>query len=84
MLTILAENVEEDFYFMSPDAEGNFRLQGYSSCFPQGLLSPARMGRYVGDIHSQVPGYEKRLGNGVDRHFQRLEARAFIGRLNVC
>ena len=84
MLHALAENVEEDFYFMVPDAEGDYRLQAYSSCFPQGLLSSAKMGLSVRQIHQPVPGYESRLGNGVDKHFRRMEPGQFVGRLNVC
>lgn len=83
MLNTLAENVEEDFYFMVPDGDGEYRLQAYSSCFPQGLLSSAKMGLSVREIHQPVPGYESRLGNGVDRHFRRMEPGVFVGRLNV-
>ena len=83
MLNTLAENVEEDFYFMCPDANGDFRLQAFSSCFPQGLNSPSKMGLSVREIHQPVPGYENRLGNGVDRHFRRLMPGDFVGRLNV-
>ena len=83
MLNALAENVEEDFYFMVPDAEGDYRLQAYSSCFPQGLHSATKMGMSVREIHQPVPGYENRLGNGVDKHFRRMEDGVFYGRLNV-
>ncbi|KAL9602772.1 MAG: hypothetical protein Q9219_001615 [cf. Caloplaca sp. 3 TL-2023] len=82
MLNALAENVEEDFYFMCPDEESEYRLQAFSSCFPQGLLSSAKMGLTVREIHQPVPGYASRLGNGVDKHFRRLEPGAFVGRLN--
>ena len=83
MLATLAENVEEDFYFMCPDADGEYRIQAYSSCFPQRLLSPAKMGLSVREIHQPVPGYENCLGNGVDRHFKRMKAGDFAARLNV-
>ncbi|KAL8824948.1 MAG: hypothetical protein Q9170_007991, partial [Blastenia crenularia] len=82
MLNALAENVEEDFYFMCPGDDGEYRLQAFSSCFPQGLLSSAKMGLSVREIHQPVPGYESRLGNGVDKHFRRMEPGAFVGRLN--
>ncbi|KAL8766976.1 MAG: hypothetical protein Q9209_006388 [Squamulea sp. 1 TL-2023] len=82
MLEALAENVEEDFYFMCPDADGEYRLQAYSSCFPQGLHSSAKMGLSVREIHQPVPGYESRLGNGVDKHFRRMEPGVFVGRVN--
>ncbi|KAL8701026.1 MAG: hypothetical protein Q9201_005128 [Fulgogasparrea decipioides] len=82
MLTALAENVEEDFYCMCPDVDGEYRLQAYSSCFPQGLLSSSKMGLSVREIHQPVPGYEQRLGNGVDKHFRRMEPGVFVGRLN--
>ncbi|KAL8983873.1 MAG: hypothetical protein Q9177_004853 [Variospora cf. flavescens] len=82
MLNSLAENVEEDFYFMCPDGEGEYRLQAYSSCFPQGLHSATKMGLSMREIHQPVPGYESRLGNGVDKHFRRMEPGGFVGRLN--
>ncbi|KAL8980568.1 MAG: hypothetical protein Q9205_004385 [Flavoplaca limonia] len=82
MLATLAENVEEDFYFMCPDANGEYRLQAYSSCIPQGLLSPSKIGLSVREIHQPVPGYENRLGNGVDKHFTRMKAGDFVARLN--
>ncbi|KAI4185031.1 MAG: hypothetical protein L6R41_004375 [Letrouitia leprolyta] len=82
MLNVLAENVEEDFYFMCSDGNGEYRLQAFSSCFPQGLLSSSKLGLSVREIHKPVPGYESRLGNGVDRYFRRMEPEMFFGRLN--
>lgn len=83
MLNVLAENMEEDFYFMCPDGDGEYRLQAFSSCFPQGLLSSSTLGSSVREIHKPVPGYQSRLGNGVDRYFRCMEPGTFIGRLNV-
>ncbi|KAL8934483.1 MAG: hypothetical protein Q9211_005206 [Gyalolechia sp. 1 TL-2023] len=82
MLRVLAENVEEDFYFMCPDEDGEYRLHAFSSCFPQGILGPSKMGLSVREIHQPVPGYESRLGNGVDKHFKRMKPGVFVGRLN--
>src|SRR5437763_944640 len=67
MLELLGMNVEEDFYFMCPDANNEFRLQGYIACFPGGFLSPARVGQSVREIHRPVPGFEEKLGKSVDR-----------------
>jgi Protein of unknown function (DUF3445). len=83
MLRNLSENVEEDFFFMCPDGEGQFRLQGYISCFANGFLTTAKLGMSLRDIHQPVPGYEQRLGNSGDRIFRRMEPNAFIGRMNV-
>lgn len=47
MLYHLSQNVEEDFYFMCPDFDGQFRLRRYIACFPGGFLSPARVGESV-------------------------------------
>ena len=84
MLRHLAENVEEDFYFMVPNAQGEFELQGFVSCFPQGLLASAKVGLSVSQIHEPVPGYDGRLKKGVVKCFERLERGQSIGRLNVC
>ncbi|KAI3326819.1 hypothetical protein HD806DRAFT_488292 [Xylariaceae sp. AK1471] len=82
MLAYMGENVEEDFYFMCPDLDGQYRLQGYIACFPGGFLSPARVGESVREIHKPVPGYERKLGLSVDRYFARMEPGEFIGRMN--
>ena len=83
MLRHLAENVEEDFYFMVPDAQDEFVLQGFVGCFPQGFLPTTRVGMSVSEIHKPVPGYEGRLKKGVKRCFERMERGQFVGRLNV-
>ncbi|KAH7062686.1 hypothetical protein B0J12DRAFT_592031 [Macrophomina phaseolina] len=82
MLQHMGENVEEDFYFMCPDADGQFRLRGYVACFPGGFLSPARVGESVREIHKPVPGYDQKLGLSVDRYFSRMKPGDFIGRMN--
>ncbi|KAI1479810.1 hypothetical protein F4774DRAFT_418650 [Daldinia eschscholtzii] len=98
MLAYMGENVEasidtssvypattssiEDFYFMCPDPNGDYRLQGYIACFPGGFLSPARVGESVREIHKPVPGYERKLGLSVDRYFARMKPGDFIGRMN--
>ena len=83
MLRHLAENVEEDFYFMVPDAQDVFVLQAFVSCFPQGFLPAARVGMSVSEIHKPVPGYDGRLKKGVNRCFERMERGQSVGRLNV-
>ncbi|KAJ5982835.1 hypothetical protein N7481_004934 [Penicillium waksmanii] len=82
MLRYISNNVEEDFYFMCPDPDGQFRLRGYIACFPGGFLSPARVGESVREIHQPVPGYDKKLGASVDRYFSRMKPGQFIGRMN--
>lgn len=84
MLRKIAENVEEDFYFMVPNADGEFVLQGFVACFPQGLLPAAKVGMTVSEIHKPVPDYEGRLQKGVNRCFARLGQGESIDRYNVC
>lgn len=83
MLRELGENVEEDFYLMCPSDSGEYILQGFVSCFPQGLLPSAKVGLTVSQIHEPVPGYEGRLRKGVNRCFQRMARGESVGRLNV-
>ena len=83
MLRRLGENVEEDFYFMVPDAQREFVLEGFVSCFPQGFLPTNKVGMSVSEIHEPVPGYEGRLQKGVNRCFERMERGQSVGRLNV-
>ncbi|KAL6859660.1 hypothetical protein J3F83DRAFT_748510 [Trichoderma novae-zelandiae] len=82
MLRNLGESVEEDFYIMCPDEQGEIRLQGYVACFPGGFLSLARVGMSMRDIHQPVPGYAERIANGADRHLERLSPGIFIERMN--
>lgn len=83
MLQNLGESVEEDFYIMCPDEEGEIRLQGYIACFPGGFLSRAKVGMSMREIHQPVPGYAERIGKGADRHLQRLAPGNYIERMNV-
>jgi hypothetical protein len=83
MLRNLAENVEDDFYIMCPDETGEYCLQGWIGCFPNGFSTIAKFGMSLRTIHQPVPKYEERLGSGADRAFQKLEDGAFITRFNV-
>ena len=83
MLSHLATNVEEDFWFMVPNERNEFVLQGFVACFPQGLLPPAKVGMSVSEIHEPVPGYDGRLKKGVVRCFERMERGSSVARLNV-
>ncbi|PTB64242.1 hypothetical protein BBK36DRAFT_1124158, partial [Trichoderma citrinoviride] len=82
MLRNLGESVEEDFYIMCPDEQGEIRLQGYVACFPGGFLSFARVGMSMREIHRPVPGYTERIAKGADRHLERLSPGKYIGRMN--
>ena len=83
MLRRLGENVEEDFYFMCPNEERDFVMQGFVSCFPQGFVPSSRMGLTVSQIHGPVPSYDQRLKKGVNLCFQRMARGESEGRSNV-
>lgn len=83
MLRNLGENVEEDFYFMCPDGNGELRLEGWIACFPGGFLTTSRKGHSMRQLHQPVPGYKHRLATGADRRLTQLEAGEFIERYNV-
>ena len=83
MLRHLGENVEEDFYLMCPNEDGEFILQSFVSCFPQGFVPSSRVRLSVEQIHGPVPGYDQRLKKGVNRCFQRMSRGQSFGRLNV-
>jgi hypothetical protein len=83
-LRTLCRNVEEDFYLMCPDGQGDWRLQGYISCFPGGFDGPSRMGMSFRDIHLPVPHYEERIANGVDKFVRRMKVDGqLVQRFNV-
>ncbi|KAI3323646.1 hypothetical protein HD806DRAFT_522245 [Xylariaceae sp. AK1471] len=81
-LQTLCRNLEEDFYLMCPDGEGQWRLQGYISCFPGGFDGPSRIGMSFRDIHVPVPHYEERIANGVDKFVRRMKVGQWIQRFN--
>ena len=83
MLQHLATNVEEDFWFMVPNEQKEFILEGFVACFPQGLLPAAKVGMSVSKIHEPIPGYDGRLKKGVVRCFERMERGSSVARLNV-
>ena len=83
MLRMLSENVEEDFFFMCPNGNGEFCLQGYIACFPKGFLSRGRVGKSMAEIHHPVPGYRERISKGADRFMTRLQGGNIIQRNNV-
>jgi hypothetical protein len=83
MLRNLAENVEDDFYFMCPDGQGEFLLQGWIACFPNGFSTIAKFGMSLRTIHQPVPGYEERLGHAADVIFRKMKENAFVSRFNV-
>ncbi|KAH8655380.1 hypothetical protein BX600DRAFT_500584 [Xylariales sp. PMI_506] len=81
-LRTLCENVEEDFYFMCPDNNGEWRFQGYIACFPGGFFSPSRVGMSFAEIHAPVPLYKQRIANGVDKFVRRMKGGDLIQRFN--
>ena len=83
MLRHIGLNVEEDFYFMCPDEDGQFRLQGFVACFPSGFFAAAAKGKSLGELHEPVPGYGDRLARGVEKFFTRMKPGDFVGRQNV-
>lgn len=82
-LKTLCENVEEDFYFMCPDGQGEWRFQGYIACFPGGFFSPSRVGMSFAEIHQPIPLFKERIGKGVDRFVSRMKGGDLIQRFNV-
>ena len=83
MLRHLAENVEEDFYLVYLNDEEEYVLIAFASCFPQGLLPPAKIGLTVSQIHEPLPDYEQRLKKGVNLCFRRMARGESVGRVNV-
>lgn len=82
-LQTISRNVEEDFYLMCPDGEGEWRLQGFIGCFPNGFDPPARVGQSFRDIHQPVPHYNERIANGVDKFVRRMQGGDLVERFNV-
>ena len=83
LLKMLGENVEDDFFFMCPGVNGDFQLQAFAACFPNGFLASAKPGMSIRAIHQSLPGYEERIARSVDRYFSRMKPDDFFNRMNV-
>ena len=83
MQRMLAENVEEDFYIMCPDKDGDFSLQGFVSCFPGGFLTIGKLGQSMSEIHGGVPGLNDSIGKGIARFMSLMRGGSIVQRWNV-
>ncbi|KAI1326171.1 hypothetical protein F5Y16DRAFT_411069 [Xylariaceae sp. FL0255] len=81
-LQILCRNVEEDFYLICLDGEGQWYLQGYIACFSGGFDPLLRIGMSFKDIYAPVPYYEERIANGVDKFVRRMKDGRITQRFN--
>ncbi|KAI5818080.1 hypothetical protein BZA77DRAFT_343188 [Pyronema omphalodes] len=71
-LTALGENLDEDFVFLVPDAEGVYRVGAFVMCFPNGFDMSTKLGATMEEIHKPVPELQAKLGKSIERHFARM------------
>jgi hypothetical protein len=72
-LVALGGNLEPDLLFLSPDAEGLFRLRAGGLCFPTGWDLREKMGHTLDWIHGVVPGLNSVLASPIQNFLSRLK-----------
>lgn len=72
-LLALGAALEPDFLFLSPDAEGRFRLRGGVLCFPTGWALEEKNGETLDFIHGAVPGLNPALGGPIHQFLAKLK-----------
>ncbi|MEY4940008.1 MAG: hypothetical protein RIQ93_1743 [Verrucomicrobiota bacterium] len=65
--------LEPDVLFLSPDADGQFRLQGGALCFPTGWALEEKLGQTLDVIHGPVPGLNTALAAPIHQFLSKLK-----------
>ncbi|RHZ66882.1 heme-dependent oxidative N-demethylase family protein [Aspergillus thermomutatus] len=92
-LEILGQTVDEDFLVLLPEKtetdtgkgkenEERYFLAAYTTYFPSGFDTRAKLGLRLAAIHDPVPGYQEKLERSMDRFFARVEVGRFVSRVN--
>lgn len=68
----LGERLEPDIVFLSPGADGQFRLQGGALCFPTGWALEEKLGQTLNSIHGPVPGLNAALAAPIHQFLAKL------------
>ncbi len=69
----LGRALEPDLLFLSPDAQGHFRLRGGALCFPSGWALEEKLGHTMDFIHGVVPGLNAALGPPIHQFLAKLK-----------
>ena len=80
-LVAAARLVQEDLCLMQRDATG-WRLAAAVLCFPSGWSLAEKLGRDLGAVHANVPGFAGRMENVVTRIFDNLRPHQPLVRFN--
>jgi hypothetical protein len=80
-LEVAGLSVQEDLCLMEARG-GSWVLTAASVCFPTRWELPSKLGRSLAAIHDPVPDYGARLGERVERFFDRMTPGALAYRFN--
>ena len=69
----LGGKLEPDILFLSPDAEGRFRLRGGALVFPTGWALQEKLGETLEVIHGVVPGLNPAIGGAIQQFLSKLK-----------
>ena len=71
-LRALGENLDEDFIFIVPSADGSWNVEAFIVCFPNGFSLSENLGWKLGEAHVPIPGFEGDLGKSLGQFFTKL------------
>ena len=80
-LAVAGRLVQEDLCLLARDGSG-WRLTAASLCFPSTWSLADKIGKPMGAIHADVPGFPGRMGDLVHRIFDNLKVELPVERLN--
>jgi hypothetical protein len=72
LLHRLGTALEPDLLFLTPAADGQFRLRGGALCFPTGWALEEKLGHTLDFIHGVVPGLNGALASPIHQFLTRL------------
>lgn len=76
--------IDQDFMLLLPAPDGQgYTLQAYLTCFASGFQVAGLLGKSIGDLHDEVPGYRDKLQNKMERWFEKLPIGKVARRSNV-
>ncbi|KAF1932776.1 uncharacterized protein M421DRAFT_1366 [Didymella exigua CBS 183.55] len=85
-LTIMGSHVDDEFLLLLPsDKEedaGKYRLEAFTTCFPSGFRTRAKLGLLLSAIHAPVPHYAQKLERSMDKFFTALPVGKIVKRWN--
>jgi hypothetical protein len=72
-LRTLGENLDEDFVFLLPSADGSWRVSAFIACFPSGFDLSKELGAPLSQVHGPVLGLQQEMGEDLTQYFTKIK-----------